>query len=164
MPAPEYREIKLRDGRALAYAEHGDPGGAPIIYCHGVPSSRVEGDLIINGAAAARAGLRAIVPDRPGMGRSGHRQGRRIVDWPEAVVDLATSLRLDAFGVLGSSGGAAYALACGALIPDRVRVVGVLGGMAPADAPGVMAAMSGPLRMMFRLGRYAPALLRGLFR
>jgi uncharacterized protein YdeI (YjbR/CyaY-like superfamily) len=47
-----------------------------------------------------------------------------------------------------------------ALIPSRVRVVGVLGGVAPADAPGFSSSMSGPLRMMFGLGRSAPALLR----
>lgn len=159
-----YREIKLRDGRTLAYVEHGSPTGQPIIYCHGVPSSRVEGDLIVNGEPAAALGLRIIVPDRPGMGRSDYHQGRRIVDWPDDVLDLATALGLDTFAVLGSSGGAPYAAACGARIPHRVRVVGLLGGVAPADAPGVLASMSSPLRMMFRLARFAPAVLRGLFR
>jgi pimeloyl-ACP methyl ester carboxylesterase len=159
-----HRAVTLRDGRTLAYAEHGMPSGQPIIYCHGVPSSRVEGDLIVNGATAATLGLRIIVPDRSGMGRSDYHQGRRIVDWPDDVADLATSLGLDTFAVFGSSGGAPYATACGARIPDRVRVVGLLGGVAPADAPGIMASMSGPLRMMFLLARFAPALLRGLFR
>jgi pimeloyl-ACP methyl ester carboxylesterase len=159
-----YREIKLRDGRTLAYAEHGSPSGQPIIYCHGVPSSRVEGDLIINDTTAASLGLRIIVPDRPGMGHSDYQAGRRILDWPDDVLDLATALGLDTFAVLGSSGGAAYAAACGARIPKRVYVVGLLGGVAPADAPGVMASMSGLLRMMFRLARFAPAVLGGLFR
>lgn len=164
MPNSEHHEVTLRDGRTLAYAEHGSPSGRAIIYCHGVPSSRVEGDLIINPATVAALGLRVIVPDRPGMGYSQPQSGRRIVDWPNDVVDLAGALGVDTFGVLGSSGGAPYAAACGALIPDRVRVVGVLGGVAPADAPGFLSSMSGPLRMMFRLGRIAPAVLRGLFR
>jgi pimeloyl-ACP methyl ester carboxylesterase len=159
-----YREIKLRDGRTLAYAEHGSPSGQPIIYCHGVPSSRVEGDLIVNAATVASLGLRVIVPDRPGMGRSDYQAGRRILDWPDDVLDLATALGLDTFAVLGSSGGAAYAAACGIRIPKRVHVVGLLGGVAPADAPGMMAAMSGPLRLMFRLARVAPVVLGGLFR
>ena len=84
-----YREVKLRDGRTLAYAEYGSPSGQPIIYCHGVPSSRVEADLIVDGAKAAALNLRIIVPDRPGMGRSDYQPGRRIVDWPDDV--LATS-------------------------------------------------------------------------
>jgi pimeloyl-ACP methyl ester carboxylesterase len=164
MPNSEHHEVTLRDGRTLAYAEHGSPSGRAIIYCHGVPSSRVEGDLIIDPATVSALGLRVIVPDRPGMGHSQPQSGRRIVDWPKDVIDLADALGLDTFGVLGSSGGAPYAAACGALLPDRVRVVGVLGGVAPADAPGFLSAMGGPLRMMFRLGRSAPAVLRGLFR
>ena len=27
-------EISLRDGRRLAYAEHGAPHGTPIVHCH----------------------------------------------------------------------------------------------------------------------------------
>ncbi len=164
MPDSEHQEVTLRDGRRLAFTEYGRPSGRPIIYCHGAPSSRVEGDLIINGATASALGLRVIVPDRPGMGYSQSQTGRRIVDWPNDVVDLAAALGLDTFAVLGSSGGAPYAAACGALIPSRVRAVGVLGGVAPADAPGFLSSMSGPLRMMFRLGRSAPAVLRLLFR
>ena len=159
-----HREIRLRDGRALAYAEHGSPSGQPIIHCHGVPSSRVEGDLIFNGATAATLGLRLIVPDRPGMGYSDDKPGRKITDWPNDVLDLANALGLSTFTVLGSSGGAPYALACGALIPSRVRAVGVLGGIAPADAPGILASMSGSLKLMLRLGGFAPAVVRGLFR
>jgi pimeloyl-ACP methyl ester carboxylesterase len=164
MPNSEYREVTLRDGRTLAFTEVGSPSGRPIIYCHGAPSSRVEGNLIVNGATASALGLRVIVPDRPGMGHSQSQPGRRIIDWSNDVVDLAAALDLETFAVLGSSGGAPYAAACGALIPERVRVVGVLGGVAPADAPGFLSSMSGPLRMMFRLGRSAPAVLRILFR
>ena len=164
MPVAEYREVKLRDGRTLAFAEYGSASGKPIIYCHGAPSSRVEGDLIVNDAVASALGLRVIVPDRPGMGHSDVQPGRRIVDWPSDVVDLVAALDVETFAVLGSSGGAPYAAACGALIPSRVCVVGVLGGVAPLDAPGFLNSMSGPLRMMFRLGRSAPAVLRALFR
>ena len=159
-----YFEVKLRDGRTLAYAEYGSPAGQPVIYCHGVPSSRVEGDLIVNAATAAALGLRVIVPDRPGMGRSDYQPDRRIVDWPDDVLDLTRALGVERFAILGSSGGAPYAAVCGARIPDRVHVVGLLGGVAPPDAPGVMASMSAPLRMMFRLARIAPAMLRGLYR
>jgi pimeloyl-ACP methyl ester carboxylesterase len=78
-------------------------------------------------------------------------------------LELATALDLSTFAVLGSSGGAPYAAACAALIPRRIRVIGLLGGVAPLDSPDVFAAMSGPLRLMVRLGRFAPALLRVLF-
>jgi len=164
MPNSLDREVKMRDGRTLAYAEYGSPAGQPIIYCHGAPSSRVEGDLIVNATTATALGLRVIVPDRPGMGRSDYQPDRRIVDWPDDVLDLAKALGLERFAVLGSSGGAPYAAVCGARIPDRVRAVGLLGGIAPPDAPGVLESMSGTLRMMFRLAQFAPAVLRGLYR
>jgi pimeloyl-ACP methyl ester carboxylesterase len=98
------------------------------------------------------------------MGNSDYAAGRKIVDWPNDVVELTGALGLDTFAVFGSSGGAPYALACGALIPNRVRRVGVLGGIAPADAPGVLASMSGQLRTLLRLGRFAPPVVRALFR
>jgi pimeloyl-ACP methyl ester carboxylesterase len=164
MTHSECREITLRDGRTLAYAEYGSPNGLPIIHCHGTPSSRVEGDLTFSATLAAELGVRIIVPDRPGMGRSDFQPDRRIVDWPDDVLELASALDLETFAVLGSSGGAPYAAACAALIPTRIRVVGLLGGVAPLEDPAVLAAMSTPLRIMVRLARFAPVVLRGLFR
>ena len=160
----DYREIRLHDGRILAYAEYGGPRGLPIVHCHGTPSSRVEGNLIFNAAVAAELGVRIIVPDRPGMGRSDFQPGRRIVDWPEDVLQLAEALGLDTFAVLGSSGGSPYAAACGALIPNRVRLVGLLGGVGPADRPRHRAGDERAPPDDDPAPRYAPAVLRGLFR
>ena len=158
------RDIRLADGRILAFAEHGHPSGHAVFWCHGVPSSRVEGDLLINGPIASALGLRVIVPDRPGIGRSTHQPTRSIASWADDVAELADLLGIERFSVLGSSGGAPYASACGLKYPDRVRAVGVLGGVAPADAPGMMRALSGPLRLMFRLAQFAPPILRTLYR
>ena len=158
------QETRLRDGRILAFAEYGSPSGRAVIWCHGVPSARVEGDLIINAPLASAMGLRVIVPDRPGIGRSTHQGARQLTDWPDDVVEFATLLGLERFSVLGSSGGGPYAIACGVKHPGRVHAVGLLGSVAPADAPGMMRAMSGPLRLMFRLSRVAPAMLRTLYR
>jgi pimeloyl-ACP methyl ester carboxylesterase len=164
MTDPTCRTLTLRDGRTLAYIERGSPSGTPVVYCHGVPSARVEANLIVDDAVASALGLRIIVPDRPGMGRSTYQRGRRIVDWPRDVAELADALGVTTFAVLGSSGGAPFAVACAAMLPDRVRVVGLLGAVAPPDAPGIMHALSRPMRVMLRLARHAPPLLRGLFR
>jgi pimeloyl-ACP methyl ester carboxylesterase len=163
MSAADYRELRLRDGRTLAYAEYGRPDGQPIIYCHGSPSSRVEGDLFLQPATLGELGLRIIVPDRPGIGRSDFQRGRRIVDWPKDVEQVADALHLDSFAVIGESGGSPYAAACAALLPGRVKALGLIGCLAPPDAPGAQAALSTPLRIMFRLGRFAPRLLKALF-
>src|SRR5262245_25637216 len=115
------REVRLRDGRIMAFSEYGSPSGQAVIWCHGVPSSRVEGDLIINNPLASALGLRVIVPDRPGIGRSTPQPARQLRDWPDDVVEFATLLGLERFSVLGSSGGGPYAIACGVKYPGRVR-------------------------------------------
>jgi pimeloyl-ACP methyl ester carboxylesterase len=124
MPHTEHRQIQLRDGRILAYVEYGAPKGTPIIHCHGVPSSRAEGDLIVNSATVTALGARVIIPDRPGIGYSDAKARRQIADWPDDVNDLAAELGLGKFAVLASSGGAPYALACGLMIPEQVSPSG----------------------------------------
>jgi pimeloyl-ACP methyl ester carboxylesterase len=163
MTPPTPHKIRLRDGRMLPYAEYGRPDGVPVVYCHGLPSSRVEGNLNINPAIIESLGARVIVPDRPGIGQSDHQPGRRIVDWPSDVGELTSHLGVGRFAVLGSSGGSAYALACGAHLP-QVKAVGIVGGVAPLDVPGMLKSFSVPLRMMFRLGRSAPGVLNWLYR
>ena len=56
MNAMADKVIRLSDGRALGYAEYGSPLGEPVIYCHGAPSSRVEGNLSLHAVAADRGG------------------------------------------------------------------------------------------------------------
>ncbi|MGY1706593.1 alpha/beta fold hydrolase [Geodermatophilus sp. SYSU D00697] len=131
---PREGRIRLRDGRTLAYAEYGDPDGRPVLGCHGSPSSRLERH-VEDPADYRRWGVRFVVPDRPGFGRSDPLPGRRVVDWPGDVAALLDSLDVDRFGVLSLSGGAAYALACAAAFGDRVSAVGVLGGAPPPDVP-----------------------------
>lgn len=162
MHDPQVNELRLRDGRILAYADYGSRSGLPIIRCHGAPSSRLEGALTV--AAAVEAGVRMIVPDRPGMGRSDFQVRRRVDDWPGDVLQLADALAIDRFAVLGVSAGAPYALACGARIPGRVRVIGLVSGVAPLHAPGVLAAMNGPSRSLYWMSRRAPWVLRAALR
>src|ERR1700733_15369759 len=159
MAGRDYQSIKLRDGRTLAYGEFGDPAGAPIIYCHGTPSSRAEGELTLRGSCAGPLGLRVIIPARPGMGGSDFLRKRRIVDWPSDVLELADALQIERFAMLGSSGGAPYALVCGAMIPERVSVVGVIGGVAPIDAPGLFSPRT---RFLSQMVRVAAPIMRGL--
>src|SRR3954452_23304201 len=126
--------IRLGDGRRLAYAEWGDPDGWPVLGCHGSPSSRLERH-VEDDEAYRHWGVRFIVPDRPGFGRSDPHRGRRIIDWPADVRHLLDHLGIERFAVLSLSGGAAYALACAHVFAERVRAVGVLGGAPPPDVP-----------------------------
>lgn len=131
---PREGSLRLEDGRALAYAEYGDPDGWPVLGCHGSPSSRLERH-VEDPADYRRWGVRVVVPDRPGFGRSDPHRGRRVMDWPDDVRQLLDRLGIDRFAVLSLSGGAAYALACAHAFGDRVHAVGVLGGAPPPDVP-----------------------------
>jgi pimeloyl-ACP methyl ester carboxylesterase len=141
--------IRLRDGRQLGFAEWGVSGGAPVLFFHGWPGSRLEGRL---GDEAARAsGVRLIAIDRPGMGLSDFQRRRTLVDWPDDVVELAAALGLDRFAVLGISGGGPYAAACAWKRSDRLTDAGIVSGLAPLDAPGAIEGMGRLNRLSLQL-------------
>jgi pimeloyl-ACP methyl ester carboxylesterase len=151
------RSITTRDGRALAYAEYGDPKGAPALYFHGFPGSRLEASVGHEGAA--HLGVRLIAVDRPGFGQSDFQPDRTLLDWPRDVADLADALGLDRFAVLGVSGGGPYAAACAARIPERLTAVGIVSGLAPLTRE-LMRGMSPLNRSGLVVAARAPRLLR----
>ncbi len=118
--------MQLRDGRTLAYAEYGTPGGRVLLYFHGGADSRLEARVLA--AQAKKMGIRLIGIDRPGMGQSQFQKRRCLLDWPNDVMELADHLEVERFAVLGVSGGGPYALACAYKIPDRLLACGIAAG------------------------------------
>jgi pimeloyl-ACP methyl ester carboxylesterase len=53
------------------------------------------------------------------------------------VAHIADALGIERFAVMGHSGGGPHALACAALLPERVLGVVSIAGMAPFDADGL---------------------------
>jgi pimeloyl-ACP methyl ester carboxylesterase len=155
------RQIILGDGRALGFAEYGDPKGKPVFYCHGFPASRLEAEL--TASVAARIGVRVVAADRPGFGRSDFRPDRSITDWPDDLGELADRLGIERFAVLGVSGGGPYALACALRLPARLTRVGLVCGLGPLAATGLLREMGWPARVSFGLARRMPLLLRLLY-
>jgi pimeloyl-ACP methyl ester carboxylesterase len=126
--------VTLPDGRTLAVAEAGDLVGRAVFTLHGTPGSRLIYD---KHAADARAkGLRLIGYDRPGYGSSTVRRGRSVAEVAADVRAIADALGVDRFGVWGHSGGGGPALACAALLPDRVVGAVSLATTAPPTATG----------------------------
>jgi pimeloyl-ACP methyl ester carboxylesterase len=133
-------EITLSGGRVLAYSEIGEPGWPPVMFFHGAPMSRLHLAYLERQFVAEQ--LRVVSPDRPGYGRSSPQPGRSMTDWPADVAALADALGVERFLVAGHSSGGPYAVACAALLPDRVLSAIVLGGvtdMAWSDAWGYSA-------------------------
>ena len=125
-------DLKLDDGRNLAYCIWGDPDGRPMFLFHGSPASRV---FAPDPVATADAGVWQITVDRPGFGRSDPQPGRQILDWPSDVAQLARELGVEEFDVMGHSSGGPYALACAYAVPDRVKQVALVSCIAPFGEP-----------------------------
>ncbi|NPV75636.1 MAG: alpha/beta hydrolase [Anaerolineae bacterium] len=162
MNRQDFTTIFLPDGRKLAYAEYGDPEGVPVFFFHGFPGSRYDGEY--SGQIAAEMGIRLIAPDRPGMGHSDFQPNRRLLDWPADVCNLADTLKLDMFGVLGYSGGGPHALACAVRIPERLKTTGVIAGVSPVTEPGALDGMLRNNVQIFTLSRQVPWLLNLIYR
>lgn len=151
--------IDLPDGRALGFAEVGDPGGAPLLWFHGNPDSRLHFTSQRYDEALRAAGVRFIATDRPGYGLSDPNFDHGYAYWPADVAALADSLGLDRFAVLGYSLGGRYALACAALMPERLTAVGTLSAVTSPDMPGFgRGAYPRLARTEFAFARRAPAL------
>ena len=124
--------VQAGDGRRLAVESWGAPDGRPIILIHGTPGSRVGPRP--RGIVLHRRGIRLISYDRPGYGGSDRRPGRSVADAAGDVATIADALGLDRFGVVGRSGGGPHALACAAVLPDRVDRAAALVSLAPSTA------------------------------
>lgn len=144
------QRLRLRDGRWLGYIDAGDPSGVPVFSCHGTPGSRLERPP--DGSLPSALGVRLLTLDRPGYGLSDFQPGRRFMDWPDDVAQLADALGIPQFGLLGYSGGGPYVLACAARLPDRVRAAVLVSSPSPL-APGVMRGMAPMYRASYRLAR-----------
>jgi pimeloyl-ACP methyl ester carboxylesterase len=126
-------DLHLPEGRVLhAHDTGGDTDSqGPVVLWHGGTPNTGEPP-----APLLDPRTRWIGVDRPGYGGSTRRPGRNI-----ASVAADVELVLDHLGVercvtLGHSGGGAHALACAALLPDRVTGALSIAGLAPYDGPG----------------------------
>jgi pimeloyl-ACP methyl ester carboxylesterase len=121
--------LRLRDGRAIGYAEFGDPDGAPVIALHGTPGSRLM--FALADKAARERGLRIIAPERPGYGLSDTKEFPTLQDAVVDVAGLADFLELTRFAVLGVSGGGPFAVAAAVSMPDRVKLLALISPVGP---------------------------------
>lgn len=132
---PVSGEFRAADGRAVAYSRYGSIGGRPVVLHYGTPGTRHLGPRLV--AQAERHEFDLLVLDRPGYGASTRWPGRRIADGVTDVTRLADVHGWDRFAVWGGSGGAPHALACAALLPDRVERCASVVSPAPYNAAGL---------------------------
>jgi len=150
----EDQSIALGDGRMLGFAEYGDPEGYPVVYHYGGGGSRLLGRRV--DSLAAFSGVRLIVPDRPGMGKSDYMAGRQITDWPIDLVELMDSMGIDTFAVVSESAGTPYALVVAHALPERVSAAAIVAGLCPMDGDFDMKVLPRTVRMSMKISRKAP--------
>src|SRR5215468_9243549 len=106
-----------------------------VFWHHGTPN--IGAPPVPLFPASARLGMRWVSYDRPGYGGSTSSAGRDVASEATYVAPVADALGIDHFAVMGHSGGGPHALACGALLPERVLSVVSVAGLAPFGAEGL---------------------------
>jgi pimeloyl-ACP methyl ester carboxylesterase len=157
IPVPH--EVGVGDAIVGVY-EYGDPAGAPVMVFHGTPACGAGFAWAHEPARARR--LRLIAPDRPGVGLSSRLTSWTIADYPAQVDALADALGLDQLSVWGYSGGGPYAVACAALLPERVTMTAVAAGMGQVGVWATIEESEKTDRQMLELSTTHPALARFL--
>lgn len=113
----------------------GAPHGVSIFLLHATPGSR-SGPRP-RSSVLYRLGVRLICYDRPGYGESDRVTARSVADAASDVATIADSLNIERFSVVGHASGGPHALACAALLRERVQSAAILVGLAPWDAEGL---------------------------
>lgn len=124
-------DLDLGAGRVLHVYDTGALGSSELVvlWHHGTPNIGSPPQPLFG--ASERLGIRWIGYDRPGYGGSTPEPGRDVASAGRYAALVADALGIERFATFGHSGGGPHALACGALLPDRVLAVVSGAGLAP---------------------------------
>jgi len=122
-------------GRRLEVEVDGPPDGLLLISHTGTPGGGLLYEPRVR--AGAERGIRHATYSRPGYGRSERDAGRTVADCAADVAAIADALGATELLIEGGSGGGPHALACAALLPERVLAAASVAGVAPYGADGL---------------------------
>jgi pimeloyl-ACP methyl ester carboxylesterase len=125
------RDVRLPDGGSVHAYDTGADAASPLtlVWHHGSPQTGAPIAPVLD--AATERGIRLVSYGRPSYGGSTPRPDRDVASAAADVAALADALGIDRFAVMGASGGGPHALACAALLPDRVVGAAIFAGIAP---------------------------------
>lgn len=144
----------LNDGRKLAYAEYGDPDGEPVIAFHPTTGSKLQ--CHPNNEMTRSFGVRLIMIDRPGFGLSSRHENRNFISFAQDVGELAQSIGLNYFSLLGYCGGGPYSMACAVELRERVKHLTVVSGVTPYDSIDLLHGASTVNRLLVKIATLVP--------
>jgi pimeloyl-ACP methyl ester carboxylesterase len=131
----EPTSLTTPDGRSLDLFLAGPEDGTPLVFHLGTPGAALPYGPFIE--ALSERGLRYVSWNRPGYGSSTRLPGRSVAQVVDDARTVLDHLGADHAYVAGWSGGGPHALACAALMADRVRTATVIAGIAPYPAEGL---------------------------
>lgn len=134
-PSAKTLTVRGPGGRALEVEVAGPEDGRAVLFHSGTPSAgTLFAPLVELGASR---GLRHISYSRPGYAGSERHEGRTVADCAADAAAIADELGVREFFTVGVSGGGPHALACAALLGERVLAAASVAGVAPYGAPGL---------------------------
>lgn len=119
------------DGRTVHVYDNGPTDGYPLFWHPGTPGTGATPPPLLG------PNIRVISHDRPGYAGSSRQPGRTVASVVQDVAAIADTLHITDFATIGASGGGPHALACAALLPDRVRAVIAIASLVPPAADGL---------------------------
>ena len=131
-------DLELGDGRKLHAYDTGANGAddrLAVFWHHGSLNVGAPPEPLF--PAAEELGLRWVSYDRPGYGGSTPRPDWDVAPATGYASAIADALGVDRFAVVGYSHGGSHALACAALLPERVLGAVSVAGLAPFGAEGL---------------------------
>jgi pimeloyl-ACP methyl ester carboxylesterase len=132
---PRTHMVQAPDGRQLEVVSAGPEDGRCFLFHSGTPSAAAAYPPLV--AELGKRGLRLVTFSRPGYATSSAMPGRAVGDVATDAQAILDSLKIGSFFCAGQSGGGPHALACAALLPDRVIATASLAGVAPYPAEGL---------------------------
>jgi pimeloyl-ACP methyl ester carboxylesterase len=132
---PHTLTVQAPDGRQLEVVTAGPEDGRCYLFHSGTPSAAGAYPPLV--AELTKRNLRLVTFSRPGYAASSAMAGRAVGDVATDVQAILDALKIGRFFCAGQSGGGPHALACAALLPDRVIATATLAGVAPWPAEGL---------------------------
>src|SRR4029450_6057840 len=131
-------DVPTDDGRVLHAYDVGPTGHTDelvVFWQHGTPNTGAPPEPLFD--AARSLGIRWIGYDRPSYGGSSPHPAATVASAAADTRRVADQLGINRFAVVGHSGGGSRALACGALLPNRVVAAVTISAPAPWPADGL---------------------------
>jgi pimeloyl-ACP methyl ester carboxylesterase len=158
-PSNRASTLRLDGGRRLTFVQTGPVDGWPVFYCHGAIGTPLRDSVNLH-ELTDRLGIRHIAINRPGFGGSDLVPGRRVLAFADDVRELADTLGVGRFSVVGVSAGGPYAMAVARELGERVLRVAVCSSLSPLCAPHRTPGMTRRIRLALSLLAAAPGASR----